>query len=158
MRSTRRRSSVSLVLLLQTITIVFASGACGSGAKDAASSDTNALAKTAVAVRTAPVVLQPFSEKLGAIGTVVVRAGHVALLSAPAPTRVAQVFVSNGQHVSAGATLVVLEQAAFREAARSAEASLSAAQRNYDRARTLSQAGILPRKDLEQATADLAKA
>jgi RND family efflux transporter MFP subunit len=158
MRSARRRSSVTLSLLFQAMTIIFASGACGSGAKDPSSSDTNALAKTAVGVRTAPVILQPFSEKLGAIGTVVVRAGHVALLSAPAPTRVAQVLVSNGQHVSAGATLVVLEQAAFRETARSAEASLSAAQRNYDRARTLSQAGILPRKDVEQAAADLAKA
>ena len=146
------------LVLLQAITILFVAGACGSAAKDAPASDDSALAKTAVSVRTAAVTLQPFSEKLGAIGTVAPRAGHVALLSAPAPTRVAQVFVSNGQHVLAGATLVVLEQAAFREAALSAEASLSAAQRNYDRARTLSEAGILPRKDVEQAAADLGKA
>ncbi len=115
-------------------------------------------ALTAVAVRTAVVTTQPFFETLGTIGAVEPRAGHVALLSAPAPTRVAQVFVSAGQRVSRGATLVVLDQSLLREAARSAEATLVAAQRNHERARSLSSAGIIPRKDLEQATADLAKA
>jgi cobalt-zinc-cadmium efflux system membrane fusion protein len=116
------------------------------------------VAATAVAVRTAVVTTQPFFETLGTIGAVGPRAGHVALLSAPAPTRVAQVFVSAGQRVSRGATLVVLDQSLLREAARSAQATLVAAQRNYERARSLSSAGIIPRKDLEQATADLAKA
>lgn len=115
-------------------------------------------AATAVAVRTAVVTTQPFFETLGTIGAVEPRAGHVALLSAPAPTRVAQVFVSAGQIVSRGATLVVLDQSLLREAARSAEATLVAAQRNFERARSLSAAGIIPRKDLEQATADLARA
>lgn len=115
-------------------------------------------AATAVAVRTAVVTTQPFFETLGTIGAVEPRAGHVALLSAPAPTRVAQVFVSAGQRVSRGTTLVVLDQSLLREAARSAEATLVAAQRNHERARSLSAAGIIPRKDLEQATADLAKA
>jgi len=115
-------------------------------------------ALTAVGVRTAVVTTQPFFETLGTIGAVESRAGHVALLSAPAPTRVAQIFVSAGQKVSRGATLVVLDQSLLRESARSAEAALVAAQRNYERARTLTASGILPRKDLEQATADLAKA
>ena len=115
-------------------------------------------AATAVAVRTALVTTQPFFETLGTIGAVEPRAGHVALLSAPAPTRVAQVFVSAGQRVSRGATLVVLDQSLLRDAARGAEATLVAAQRNYERARSLSAAGIIPRKDLDQATADLAKA
>lgn len=113
---------------------------------------------TAVGVRTAVVTTQPFFETLGSIGAIEPRAGHVALLSAPAPTRVAQVFVSAGQKVSRGSTLVVLEQSLLREAARSAEAALNTAQKNYERARTLSEQGILPRKDLEQATADRAKA
>jgi RND family efflux transporter MFP subunit len=60
--------------------------------------------------------------------------------------------------VSRGSTLVVLDQSPLREAARSAAAALTAAQRNYERAKTLTAAGILPRKDLDQATADLAKA
>jgi RND family efflux transporter MFP subunit len=115
-------------------------------------------AVTAVGVRTAVVTTQPFFETLGTIGAVEPRAGHVALLSAPAPTRVAQVFVSAGKIVSRGTTLVVLDQSLLREAARAANAALVAAQRNFERARTLSAAGILPRKDLDQATADLAKA
>jgi RND family efflux transporter MFP subunit len=118
----------------------------------------SAAAATAVGVRTAVITTQPFFETLGAIGAVEPRAGHVALLSAPAPTRVTQVLVSAGQNVSRGAPLVVLEQSFMREAARSAEATLVAAQRNYERARSLTAAGILPRKDLDQATADLAKA
>ena len=130
--------------------------ACKGGAPDASASDS--ASATAVGVRTAIASVAPFFETLGAIGTVEPRAGHVALLSAPAPTRIAQVFVSEGQHVTAGSTLVMLEQSSLREAARSAEAALNAAQRTYERARTLSEAGILPRKDFETATADLAKA
>jgi len=115
-------------------------------------------AATAVAVRTAVATTQPFVETLGSIGAVVPRVGHVALLSAPAPTRIAQVFVSAGQKVSIGSTLVILEQAALREASISAGAALTAAQHNWDRAHSLSEAGILPRKDADQASADLAKA
>jgi RND family efflux transporter MFP subunit len=135
------------------LVIALLTSGCSSG--NDASADSTA---TAVAVRTAVVTTQPFFETLGAIGAVEARAGHVALLSAPAPTRVAQVFVSAGQKVSRGSTLVVLEQSLLREAARSAEAALLAAQRNYERARSLSAQGILPRKDFDQATADLAKA
>jgi RND family efflux transporter MFP subunit len=113
---------------------------------------------TSVGVRTAIASTRPFFETLGAIGAVEARSGHFAVLSAPAPTRVAQVLVSAGQTVAKGATLVVLEQSTLREAARSAEAALVAAQKNYERARTLSAQGILPRKDLDQATADLARA
>ncbi len=112
----------------------------------------------AVGVRTAVVTTEPFFETLGSIGAVEPRIGHVALLSAPAPTRVIQVFVSAGQKVSRGSTLVVLDQSSLRESARSAEAALTAAERSDERARSLTEAGILPRKDLEQANADLAKA
>ena len=132
--------------------IVVASGC--SSAKDASTDST----ATAVGVRTAVVTTAPFFETLGTIGAVEPRAGHVALLSAPAPTRVAQVHVSAGQKVSRGSTLVTLDQSSLGEAARSAEAALVAAQRSYERAQSLSAAGILPRKDLDQATADLAKA
>ena len=65
--------------------------ACSS-AKD----ESTASQVTAVGVRTAVVTTQPFFETLGTIGAVEPRAGHVALLSAPAPTRVTQVFVSAG--------------------------------------------------------------
>ena len=115
-------------------------------------------AATSVSVRTAVITVAPFFETLGSIGVVEPRVGHVALLSAPAPTRVIQVFVSAGQSVSRGSTLVVLDQSPLREAVGSAAAALSAAERNHERAKTLTADGILPRKDLEQATADLAKA
>jgi len=142
-----------ICLLLATTSLA---AACSNASENGESADSSAA--TAVGVRTAKVTTQPFFETLGAIGAIEPRAGHVALLSAPAPTRVAQVLVSVGQKVSKGSTLVLLEQSALREAARSAEAALTAAERNYERARSLTAAGILPRKDLDQATADLAKA
>ncbi|MEO5589785.1 MAG: efflux RND transporter periplasmic adaptor subunit, partial [Gemmatimonadaceae bacterium] len=113
---------------------------------------------TAVNVRTAVATSGTFNESVGAIGTVSARPGHIASLSAPAPTRITAVRVAEGDRVAAGATLVVFEQTLFREAQRSAQARLVAAQRAEERARSLTASGILPRKDLEQAVADLAAA
>lgn len=146
MTMSRNKAICSLLVL----GVLSACSKAKSGAEDSAA--------TAVRVRTTVITTQPFFETLGSIGAVEPRIGHVALLSAPAPTRVIQVFVSAGQNVSKGSTLVVLDQSSLRESVRSAEAALTAAERNYERARTLTSAGILPRKDLEQATADLAKA
>lgn len=115
-------------------------------------------AATAVNVRTVIVTAQTFTEKVGALGTITAPPGKMASLSAPAPTRVSSVSAVVGKHVARGEPLVVLEQTVFREAARSAEAKLTAAQRAYERARSLAAQGILPRKDVEQATADLAVA
>jgi RND family efflux transporter MFP subunit len=115
-------------------------------------------APTAVNVRTVLVTAQPFTERVGAIGTVSARPGHIASLSAPAPTRVIRINAAEGSHVAAGAPIVVFEQNVFNEARRSAAAKVAAAQHAYDRARSLSEAGILPRKDAEQAAADLASA
>ncbi len=118
----------------------------------------DAAAPSSVGVKSVVVTSEPFTETVGALGTVAARAGHIASLSAPAPARIARVLVSEGQRVSAGTQLVVFEQTPFIDAAHVAEAALTAAQRSYDRAKTLSDAGIIPRKDLDQATADLAKA
>jgi len=117
-------------------------------------SDTQAL----VQVKTASVAIAPFAELVSAIGTVSARAGHIASLSAPAPARIATVYVSQGQKVNAGAPLVAFEQAPFVAAAQSAEAGLIAAERNYERARSLADAGIVPRKDADQAATELAQA
>jgi membrane fusion protein (multidrug efflux system) len=111
-----------------------------------------------VNVRTATVVQQPFTETIGAIGVVAGRPGHVASLSAPTPARVARVAVALGQHVARGATLVELDQTPYASAAHAADATLAAAQRNYDRTERLVTEGISPRKDLEQATAELERA
>jgi RND family efflux transporter MFP subunit len=106
------------------------------------------------------IVVQPqaFTETLGAIGSVVSRAGHSAALSAPAAGRVENILVTSGQAVRAGQALIELDQSAFHSAVESALATLAAAERANERQQRLAQEGIIPRKDAEQAAADLAKA
>jgi RND family efflux transporter MFP subunit len=111
-----------------------------------------------VNVRMATVSQGAFTETIGAIGTVAPRPGHVASLGAPAPTRVASVSVSVGQHVTRGQTLVELEQQTFQAAAQGADAALAAAERAHERAQRLAAEGIAPRKDVEQAAAEVARA
>jgi RND family efflux transporter MFP subunit len=112
----------------------------------------------AAPVATAQARLAPFTEIVTAIGTVAPRPGRYAELAAPAPTRVARILVTPGQRVAAGDTLVVFEQAPFQAAAHAADVALAAAQHAADRANRLVAAGILPRKDADQAELDLAAA
>ena len=114
--------------------------------------------KAVVSVKTSVAMMQPFADIVSAIGTVNARAGHFAALSAPAPARIASVNVSLGERVGVGTPLVAFEQAPFVAAAQSAEAGLTAAERNYERARRLADEGIVPRKDAEQAATELAQA
>jgi RND family efflux transporter MFP subunit len=111
-----------------------------------------------VEAETAAARTQAFPQLVQAIGVVAPRPGRFAALAAPGPTRVARIFVATGQRVRAGDSLVEFERAPFDAAARSAEASLTNAQRAYDRAVRLVEAGILAQKDSEQAAADLAVA
>lgn len=115
-------------------------------------------AQPTVSAQVVVVRAQPFTQYLGVIGSVVPRPGHVAVLSAPAPTRIARVLVAGGQPVRRGQALVELEQAVFHASAQSAQAALQAAERNYERAQRLVEAGVAPRKDLYQAEADLERA
>jgi RND family efflux transporter MFP subunit len=114
--------------------------------------------KPVVAAQTIIITPRSFTETLGAIGTVSARAGHVASLGAPGAGRVSQVFVTTGQTVRAGQTLVELDQAPFEASLRSAEASLAAAERANERQQRLAQEGIVPRKDADAAAADVARA
>jgi RND family efflux transporter MFP subunit len=111
-----------------------------------------------VSAKTAAATVEPFTRTLTAIGSVVGRPGRYAALSAPSATRIARVHVAQGQRVSAGQPLVEFEQAQFQSAASAAQATLTAAQRNFERAQRLANEGIVPRKDAETAAADLAKA
>jgi RND family efflux transporter MFP subunit len=122
------------------------------------SSETTADSSAMVQVKTAVATVQPFEDKVGAIGTVLVHSGHFASLSAPAPARITTVYVSVGEKVSAGTPLIAFEQTPFIAAAQSAEAALVTAQQAYDRARRLAEAGIVPRATVEQAARDLAQA
>jgi RND family efflux transporter MFP subunit len=108
-----------------------------------------------VSATVAEVGVQHFTETVDAVGTVAPRAGHIASLAAPSPTRVSKVYVSFGAHVKAGDPLVEFEQAAFDAAAKGADASLAAAERASERTQRLADAGVIPRKDAEAASADL---
>lgn len=111
-----------------------------------------------VAASTVTATVEPFTRTISAIGTVVARPGHYAALSAPSATRIIKVNVAPGDRVAAGSPLVEFDQSQFGSLANAAEAALTAAQRNSDRAHRLADEGILPRKDAEQAAADLGKA
>jgi membrane fusion protein (multidrug efflux system) len=139
------------------ITMLLA-GTAMAACKHGDSDDAEATATPVVGVRTTVAAAEPFTETVGAIGDVEARAGHSAALGAPGAARISRVMVSVGQHVSAGDVLVELDQTAFQGAAQSAEAQLAASQGAYDRAKRLADAGIVPRKDVEQAAAELAKA
>jgi RND family efflux transporter MFP subunit len=123
--------------------------------QDAAAEDT---AKPVVTAKTVTASVEPFTHTVSAIGSVVARPGHYASLSAPSPTRIARVHVSQGQRVSAGQPLVEFDQSQFTAAANAAQAALTAAERNYERATRLANEGIVPRKDAETAAADLGRA
>ena len=135
--------------------LMVALAAAALGCRSQASSDD---ASALVQVKTVVAVMQPFAEVISSIGTVSARSGHLASLSPPAPARIATVYVSQGQKVAAGTPLVAFEQAPFVAAAQSAEAALTAAEQNYERARRLADAGIVPRKNAEQAATELAQA
>ena len=128
--------------------------ACGRKAAEGG----EAKATSVVGASVATVATQKFIETADAVGTVTARAGHVASLAAPAPTRVSRVFVAVGASVKAGDPLVEFEQATFDAAAKGAEAALSAAEKAAARAQRLADAGVLPRKDAELAAADLGQA
>lgn len=130
--------------------------ACSRRGDDEAEGD--AAVPAVVGAGTAVSAIQPMPQLVLAIGTVTPRPGRFAQLAAPGPTRVARVFVSPGQRVAQGEAVVEFERAPFDAAARSAVAALGSAQRAYDRAVRLVQAGILAEKDSDQAAADLAQA
>ena len=115
-------------------------------------------APAVVSARTAVAAEGVFQETMNATGEVAARPGSVAELGAPGPTRVARVMVALGQRVRAGQPLVTFDQTTFAAETRTALAALANAEHAYERARRLSDAGIVPRKEAEQAASDLAAA
>ena len=129
---------------------------CACAKKDAEATD--AVVPPVVGVRTAVVARRAVRETVDGIGTITTRPDHMAQMSAPAVTRVTRVYVTVGQHVSAGAPLVSFDRAPLDAQAAAARTALDAAQRSVERAKRLVNAGIAPRKDLDQAANDLARA
>ncbi|HXF24123.1 MAG TPA: efflux RND transporter periplasmic adaptor subunit [Gemmatimonadaceae bacterium] len=111
-----------------------------------------------VTVETAQVTTAAFTPTVRAVGTVVSSPTGYAELSAPAPSRIARVLVTAGQNVKSGEALIELDAATLRAASAGADAALATAQSAYDRASQLAQQGIVPRKTVDQASADLAQA
>jgi RND family efflux transporter MFP subunit len=144
------RSTRSLALALLALSATMA------GCKKDAVADE--AATPVVTAKTAVVSVEPFTHTTSAIGVVVARPGRYAALSAPAPTRVSRVHVSQGQRVGAGQPLVEFDQAPFAAAANAAQTALRVAEQNFARAQRLANEGIVPRKDAETAAADLARA
>ena len=138
------------LLLASALTLACKGGAAGGDAEKAP--------PPVIGVQTAMVTKGPFTETLGAIGTVAPRPGHVAALAAPQAARISRVYVSAGQHVAAGQPLVELDQTPFRAATQAAEATLAAAEKANERQQRLASEGIVARKDADQAAADVAKA
>lgn len=106
------------------------------------------------------IVVKPSSLEMSVISTGVVtpQPGALAVLSAPAPGRVAAIHVGVGDPVRPGAALISLDRAPFESGYRQAVAARQAARQAFDRATRLGRAGIAPRKEVEQAQAALAQA
>jgi RND family efflux transporter MFP subunit len=149
MTPSRARPSTALAFLV----LALLAGACRK-----AEPAEEAAATPVVAAKTVVATVESFTHVLPAIGTVVSRPGRYAALSAPSATRISRVYVTAGQRVLQGQPLVEFEQVGFNAAASGAQAALVAAERNYERALRLANEGIVPRKDAEQAAADLGKA
>ncbi len=140
---------------LMLCVLMVAAASCRHGGDEG--DDTGAGPPPVVGARIAQATRHPFVETVDAIGTVAARPWGLAALSAPATARVARIDVSVGERVHAGETLAELDRAPFFAAARSAQAAVTTAQANFDRATRLADQGIAPRKDAETAAADLAQ-
>ena len=116
-------------------------------------------AEPAVAAKTIVVTPQSFTETLGAIGTVTPRTGHVATLSAPAAGRVGAGSRRDGprrpRRAIRSSSWISRRSAATLQ---SAEAAFTVAEQANERQQRLAKEGIVPRKDAEQAAAELARA
>jgi membrane fusion protein (multidrug efflux system) len=149
------RSRLSRQLAVPLVTLLFACGPSGGGD---AEHEVRANVQTVVGARTAIAAVGPFAISVGALGTVAPRPDRYAALGAPAPTRVMRIFVTAGQPVAQGAPLIAFDRGPFDAAAKSAQAAVTVAEGARERAVRLADAGILPRKDVDQAAADLAQA
>ena len=110
-----------------------------------------------IGVRTAVVARRSVRETIDGIGTISARPDRMAQMSARR-TRVTKVFVTAGEQVREGAPLVSFDRAPLDAQAAAAATALAAAQSGFERATRLVEAGIAPRKDLDQAASDLARA
>jgi RND family efflux transporter MFP subunit len=151
------KRGLSLVWQLAVWQLATSLAACAPGGGDT-ESESRSDVQAVVGAKTAVASVGPFVRVVSALGTVAPRPGSYTDLSAPGPTRVTTIFVVAGQAVRAGDPLIEFDRGPFDAAAKSAQAAVTVAQNAHDRAVRLADAGILPRKDVDQAAADLAQA
>jgi len=145
---------LALVAVSQLALVV----ACAPGAGGDEESEVRSNVQAVVGARTAIAAVGPLAISVGALGSVVPRPDHYAALGALAATRVTRVFVTAGQAVGRGDSLIQFDRGPFDAALKSAAAAVTVAQNARDRAVRLAGEGIVPRKDVDQAGADLAQA
>ena len=146
-----------LVWQLAVLELATGLGACAPSGGDTESEE-RANVQAVVGARTAIAAVGPFTRFVPALGAVAPRPGSYAALGAPGPTRVTRIFVVAGQSVQQGDALIEFDRGPFDAAERSAEAAVNVAKNAHDRAVRLAGEGIVPRKDVDQAAADLAQA
>ena len=111
------------------------------------------------ALRTAA-VLSPSALPVSLSGRLAWDEDHTVRIYPPYAGRVERLLVSQGQTVAKGQALALLSSADIGQAQadlHKAEADQTLARQATARARELAQAGVIARKDLEQAEADLAR-
>jgi membrane fusion protein, multidrug efflux system len=135
-------------VLLIALLAACAGGEGGDGGASDAAMDVNVV----TAVRdTMPVLIE-------AIGVVTPRPQGVAELTSPGATRVLAIRVGVGDAVRRGRSMMSLDSSVWQAELADAEAAVSAAKQGLDRANRLVEQGIMPRREAEQAAADLARA
>ena len=149
-------------MLPLALLFVLSLGGCSRNQKDsddaAKSADPAVVDVTVVRVQRANI-----EAELSVSGNLVALPNTDAKLAALVPGRIAHVFVSEGDHVSAGQPLADLENSSLKDQEKQAEAATAQARANLENARIsaqrnegLLQRGIASRKEVEDARTQLA--
>jgi RND family efflux transporter MFP subunit len=149
MRIARRKAGVALLVLIAALVIV---RIMTRNTEDEDDLTPEVAAETAVAV------IKPLITRIDVLGTVEPRPGFSAQIGAPEQSPIVAIYVAIGDVVRAGQPLIQLDKSRFVARRVEADAALAAAQRAFERQQQLLASGIAPRKDLEAAAADLARA
>ena len=86
----------------------------------------------AVPVETAPVQVGPIQRRLTAVGSL--RSNELVILRPEVAGRIADIRFNEGEQVTKGQALVVLDNSIYRAELEEAQASIELSQANYDRA------------------------
>jgi membrane fusion protein (multidrug efflux system) len=112
-----------------------------------------AAANMAVPVETAPVQVGPIQRRLTAVGSL--RSNESVILRPEVAGRIADIRFNEGEEVTKGQALVVLDNSIYQAELEEAQASIELSQANYDRAIDLLKRGAGTTKARDEAVAQL---